>query len=80
MAPIDELGIADALVAMLKHESRYCVAAAASTLQALGETPGGGHALVEASGAIPALVRVIGGARPPFAPDIDTGMSRKCVF
>ncbi len=79
MASIDELGIADVLVVTLKHTSPYCVAAAAAVMHDIARSAGGGLALIKASGAVPALVRVIGAGRPPATPDIRTGLSQKCV-
>ncbi len=66
---IDHARLVDALVATLKSESGYTVAVAASALCLIGQstpdTRDGGHALIEASGAIPALVRVIKRTRWP---------------
>jgi hypothetical protein len=77
LAAVDELGIADALVVTLKHESPYCVSAAAAILPVIGQTRACGPALIETSGAIPALVRVI--AHPPLVPDMETRFSQRCV-
>ncbi len=79
LAAVDEFCITDALVVTLKHDSHYCVAAAAATLQDIGQTPGRGPALIEASSAIPALVGVIGAARPPVLLDTKTGFLQRCV-
>jgi hypothetical protein len=76
---LDNAGVANALVATLKHQSPYCVAAAAGGLILLGRIPGGGQGLVEAAGAIPALVRVIGKAHPPGDPAKDTGIYQRCA-
>jgi hypothetical protein len=56
--------IVNALVTTLKHESPYCIAAAAGALCLLGHTKGGAQALVLAN-ALPALVCVVERARPP---------------
>jgi hypothetical protein len=74
---LDDLGVADSLVATLDHESPYHVGAAAATLSFLGRIPGGGLALFGASGAIPALVRVIERARPPADLNKATGLFRR---
>jgi hypothetical protein len=57
-ATMKNAGIVDALKATLKHESPHSVAAAAGALTVLGEPPRG-QALVEAGGAMTALVRII---------------------
>jgi hypothetical protein len=56
---LGDAGVIDLLVATLKHESPFCVAAAAGALAWLGQAQGGGQGLVEESGAVPALVDVI---------------------
>lgn len=58
LAASGDVGIVDLLVATLKHESPFCIAAAAGALGWVGQKDGGNAAL-EVSGAIPALVRVI---------------------
>jgi hypothetical protein len=80
LGPINELAVADALIATLQHESPYCVGGAAGIFCAIGGTPDGGQALLEASGAIPALVRVIERAAPPGPADKDTGMFHRYVL
>ncbi len=76
---IKDCGIANTLVATLKHESPYCMAGAAAALCLLGSIPdGGGQALLVASGAIPALVRVIE-RRPPCNHRQETGLYRRCA-
>jgi hypothetical protein len=77
---INELAIPDVLIATLKHESPYCVGGAAVIFCAFGETPDGGMAILEASGAIPALLRVIETAGPPSDSDKDTGMFQRYVL
>lgn len=59
LAAFQPAGSADALVEALEHESPFCVAAAAAALGLVGKAMRGGQAAIEASGAIPALVRVI---------------------
>jgi hypothetical protein len=77
--PIGESGVADALVATLKHESAYCVAGAAAALCVLGDIPNGGKGLLMASNALPALVRLIKEAPPPSEPR-KTGPFRRCAM
>jgi hypothetical protein len=57
-ATMKKAGIVDALKATLKHESPYSVAAAVGALHTVGQAPRG-QALVEAGGAMTALVRII---------------------
>ncbi len=52
-------GVIDGLVATLEHESPFCVAAAAGALGWAGYCKDGGQASMEASGAVPALVRLV---------------------
>ncbi len=59
IAPLRDAGVVDAVVASLQHDSPFCVAAAARALGAFGVYPQVGKAIIEASGAIPALVHVI---------------------
>jgi hypothetical protein len=59
LAALDRAGVIDALVATLEHESPFCVAAAAGALAWVGYCKDGGPALMEASGAVPVLVRVV---------------------
>jgi hypothetical protein len=77
--PVEEAGVADTLVATLKHESAYCVAAAAAALCVLGDIPDGGKGLLEESGAIAALVRLLKSAPPPSEVQ-RTGPFRRCVM
>jgi hypothetical protein len=64
-----DAGVVAAAVATLQHNSPYCAAAAAGALRLIGDARYGDHALIEASGAIPALVRLI--ERPPRPGDPD---------
>ncbi len=66
------------LVRMLRHESPYCVAAAAGALSLIGRTSGGDKALVKAH-AIPALVRIMQQAKPPVDLEKETGVFRRCA-
>ncbi len=59
LGALADAGVIDLLVATLRHESPFCVAAAAGALAWLGHAQGGGQRLVEDSGAVPALVDVI---------------------
>jgi hypothetical protein len=79
VSALDSTGVVDTLVATLHHESPHCVAAAARALCPIGAIEGGGQALIEASGAIPALVRVIEKARPPSDPVNNTTLFRRCA-
>jgi hypothetical protein len=79
LTAMGDLGFTDKLVAMLKHESPYCVGPAASVLHGIGKLHCSGPALIGASSAIPALVRVITAARPPVLPDVKSGMSQRCA-
>ncbi len=56
---LEAAGAVKAVVATLQHYSPFCIAAAASVLGRIGRTPGVGKTLIEASGAIPALVCVV---------------------
>jgi hypothetical protein len=75
---IAKAGIVDALVAKLGHKSPHCVGAAAASLYMIDGLPGG-HALVGASGAIPALVRVLERAQRPGEITPETPMGHRCV-
>jgi hypothetical protein len=66
-------GFADALVATLKSESAYSVSLAARVLTHIGQISNGGQALVEACGAIPALVHVMKKTRWPNEPEKENG-------
>jgi hypothetical protein len=66
---LKDAGFADTMVATLKSDSAYCVAMAVSALGYIGAVRGGGQALIEASGAIPALVHVIKRTRWPSEPE-----------
>jgi hypothetical protein len=68
-----DAGFADALVAALRSESGFCVAAAAQAILAIGGTLGGGLEIIEASGAIPGLARIIKRTRWPSEPEKETG-------
>jgi hypothetical protein len=59
VAALGSAGVIDALVATLEHESPFCIAAAAGALAWVAKYRDGGPALVEASGGVPALVRVV---------------------
>jgi hypothetical protein len=75
---IHDLGVADTLVATLNHESPYCVAAAVITLCWIGQSQGG-QRLVDACGAIPALVQVVERRCPPRDLEQETGLFRRYV-
>ncbi len=64
------------LVATLKHESLYCMAAAAVSLWLVGQIPGG-HAVIKASGAIPGLVGVIERRCPAGDLEKERGLFRR---
>ncbi len=74
---LGEAGIVDALVATLKHESPYCVAAAAAALDLFGERDVLGSELIESSSAIPALIRVVEVLAPPANPENAPDIFRK---
>lgn len=77
---LHEARVVDALVATLKHKSPFCVAAAAGALWCLAETPGvRGRELVQASGAIAALVDVIKRQLPPGDPQREGGLFCRCA-
>jgi hypothetical protein len=59
LAVLQDAGFAEALVATLKSDSAYCVGMAAGALTQIGAVQNGGKALIEASGAITALVHVM---------------------
>jgi hypothetical protein len=71
-----EAGVIDSLVATLKHESPYCVAAAAATIGYASSKGAVGKALIEASGAIPALVDIIN--RPITPGDFEKAAGMFC--
>jgi hypothetical protein len=73
------MAIVDALVVTLKHESPFCVAAAAAVLGWAAQTPGVGKAKIAASAAIPALLNVIETRAPPGNIEQATGLFRRCV-
>ncbi len=75
---LDGAGVVDTLVAVLKWNSPYCVAAAAGALAAIGQTAGGGQALVDASPVVPALVRVLKTPLPPGDAEEGTGLCARC--
>jgi hypothetical protein len=74
---LDDAGSLDALVATLKHDSPYCVAAAVGCLNLTARIPGGVKALLKAN-AIPALVGVVETRRPPANLEKETGLFRRC--
>ncbi len=78
LAAVDKAGVVDTVVSALKHESPYCVGAAAACLALIAHVEGAGHAMLLESGAIPALVRVIERAIPP-AEAKETGLYHRCV-
>ncbi len=78
LGAIADAGVVDTLVATLQHESPFCVSAAAGALWNITLTPGGGKALIEASGAVAALVHVI--IRGPPAADLEMEMSVFCMY
>ncbi len=67
------------VVATLRHESPYCVAAAAALLNRVG-TSVVCRAWFEISGAIPALVRVVGRFIPPADREKERGLFRRYAF
>jgi hypothetical protein len=75
-ATMKKAGVVDALKATLKHESPYSVAAAVGALHTLGQTPRG-QALVEAGGAMTALVRII--EKLPSDYENDRKVSPRCA-
>jgi hypothetical protein len=77
MAPLKHAGVVDAAVAALQHESPFCVAAAAAALGWVGRTRGGGKACIQASGAIPALLRVIDRSPAPGNLETETGILQR---
>jgi hypothetical protein len=74
---VAEAGVADALVAALKHESRYCVAAAAAALGIGGSKDIAGIAMTVVCGAIPALVDVIKRSITPGDLEKEGGLFRR---
>jgi hypothetical protein len=74
---LDTAGVVDTLVSTLEHDSPFCVAAAAGALGWVGERPGEGKTMIQASGAIPAMLRVI--QRSPRAGNAQerTGLFRR---
>ncbi len=82
MPALDEAGIVNTLIAALKRDTPHCVSAAAGVLGLIAGVPmraAGGHKLVEAGGAIPALVHLIQRAIPPGDLADDTGLYRRCA-
>jgi hypothetical protein len=75
----DHTAIVDALVATLKHESPFCVAAAAGILGRVAQIPGVGKAKIAASAAIPALLNVIEAMRPVGDLELAMGLFRRYV-
>jgi hypothetical protein len=69
LAILKDAGFADTMVATLKTDSAYCVAMATAALGYIGAVRDGGQALIESSGAIPALVHVIKRTRWPSEPE-----------
>ncbi len=72
-------GLADALVATLKSDSAYCVGTAAGALALIGQDPDVDRDLIEASGAIPALVCVIKKTRWPSEPEKEKARFWRCA-
>jgi hypothetical protein len=77
LAALDNAGIVDVLVAMLKHESPFCVAAASGALGFIGRSRDAGDTLMEASGAVPALVCVIKKQIPAGDLEVETAVFRR---
>ncbi len=59
VGPVVDAGVVHVLVDTLEDESPFCVAAAAGVLGFVARAEGRGQTLFAASGAIPALLRVI---------------------
>lgn len=72
-------GFIDTLVATLKQESPFCVAVATIALNIIARKPGNGQALLEGSGALQGLVRIIETQPPPGDPEREGGVCRRCV-
>jgi hypothetical protein len=70
-----DAGVLHAVVSTLQHNLPFCAAAAAGALRLIGDAQDGDNTLMEGSGAIPALVRLI--ERPPRPGDSD--LFRECV-
>lgn len=79
LGPLLHGGVLDAVIATLKHESPFCVAAAAAVLYCLGSYPGGRQALGGASDLIPALVHAMARQFPPPNPEQEVGLFRRCA-
>lgn len=79
LAALNEAGAVDALVATLTRKSPFCVAAAAGALASVARAKGG-PAAIEASGAVPALVRVVNRRIPARDIQRASGKFRKCAF
>jgi hypothetical protein len=63
-----DLGVVDAMIDAFEHDSPFCVAAAAACLGFVARASGNrGQALIEASGAIHELIRIL--ERAPKAGD-----------
>jgi hypothetical protein len=65
------------LVDTLRHESPYCVAAAARLLAGIARCEDEGKELIEESDAVPALLRVVEKLDPPSDLEKETGIFRK---
>jgi hypothetical protein len=76
LGAIADVGVVDTMVATLQHDSPFCVSAAAGALWRVSRNPGGGKALIEASGAVAALVHVIKRAPAPANLEMETGVFR----
>jgi hypothetical protein len=74
---LGDAGVIRALVATLEHESPYCVGAAATALGYVWREERVGKKLMEASGALPALLSVIERRPPPGDPDKEPGRFRR---
>jgi hypothetical protein len=74
---VGKAGAVDAMVETLKHESPYCIAAAASCLGYVSTQEDVGKRLIEESGAIPALVDVIQSSIPAADLKKEKGLFRK---
>jgi hypothetical protein len=79
MGHLGDAGVIPALVTTLKHESPYCVAAAATALGYVWREERVGKKLMEVSGAMPALLSVVQGLPPPGDPDKQPGKFREYV-
>jgi hypothetical protein len=78
-APMYSPKMSSALVAALSHESPFCVTAAAGGLDMVSRRTGHAPMLAKNSGAVRALVSVIGRPPSPCNPEHVAALFRRCV-